>query len=385
MGKWMAENGLGMNPPFLQRNILRPPRRHRQKMPECECCSVRLVDVSLAGTTLVDADGKMLRCEARGYIRTVNGVLPVDIAVNDPIILFSCFDELFLYFFVEDAGKARMFHMTLFGCKNWDEKTHRAHEIGLFGKSGFVERGDECIEVRCRIENLRPQNAYHYRFTENRPHPKRMFRVSFLGNMCDVEKYQCVLCLKSWPGLGDLVNHTNICHYHYSCECRDQVLHIVPSNTEHAKDPQTTNDKFVDTEDAPIDAKRVKIPDISLEHNDQFAREGNTLLMTKKAAIPMLYRLKNYHPLIERESDALDHLEALSDHSTVRLGVLDSHDELAVVREWNRLQIIGDDPRGNLGRMIHRFGLTLEIIRLMEILYKNGVLDSREILSAVIQ
>lgn len=407
----MDENRLGMNPPFLLRNIYKQKRKYKQNILEKECCSISLTDI----------DERISECEIKGYVKTQNGIIPVKVDFKKPIVLFSCFDELKLYFYTVFEKKVRMYYLSVNGCRNRDQRHFKAYEMGLFGQSQFVVYSSQYINVKLRIRNLRPEKSYHYNISDNYDHVtaiKPRFNVKFREGLCSVDEFQCVLCLNMFNNLDELINHINFIHFSYSCKVDDNVLHVMPCDKQYRSSKDDINDiinsstKNLNADIYIIDKNdelkykhhdRSKIYDGSMDNvkrmknqcfskviktvisdhiTNLYSKGGKLFYFKKRNGKKIEYKLNNYYILIEKEYNTLNYLPSITDHSVSRIENNDS-DSFKIIKRWNSLRIAEDNNKGNLAIMICEFGICSGILNLIEILYTNSILNSSEIMESL--
>lgn len=360
MAGWFVENSMGAFPPFLQRNIKKYPEFYRKKTPEQECSSLEIVDLDR------DFDDYQIR----GHIKTPYAVVPIAIKMQDPIILFSCFDELFVYILASENTRTRLFFTKIVCCQSWNTEFFEAREVGLFGGGGA---GNDSLRIKCRIKNLRDTGTYHYNIVPPSKQRPGFFTVRFQGERHSIVQYTCVLCFLMFERAEFLVDHINISHHRHSCEYRDGVLSVcLRDEAGAAASPEGPSHG---TKKAKHDAGETRGA-AGLSPEERMV----SVLKNRKGGV-IEYGLKNYKMLIEREYDTQDYSHMLVKHAVADLA--GDEKELSVIEEWNRLRIANVDTKGCFAMLLRKFDLSMEIVRLAEVLYKKGVLNSRDILDAL--
>lgn len=268
MTDWLLEGSLGMHPPLLQRSVAKCPKSRRMKIPEPECSSIEVVDL----------DGDFDSYHLRGWIRSPHATIPVAVKMRDPIVLFSCFDELFLHIFASRNGTTRLFIARAVCCQSWSLGAIEAREVCLDDGCKF-----ESIHVKCKIKNLRCANAYHYNVSPSAAQ-EQVFAVDFMGTRRRVARYTCVLCFVRFANIGTLVDHISIFHGRHSCSRSGDVLSIAENPADE------TAIQLVE-----IPSKRIRCS----EEGPAAQREGVSMLRSR-GGHAVDYRLRNYKMLIEQ-------------------------------------------------------------------------------------
>jgi len=434
MSKWLIENRIGMNPPFLLKNIARTLQKTHCRLQEKDCCKF----------TLLEIPSVKAKIEIYGRIKTDGWSIPVSPALGKPITLFSCHDVIDLYFFLTQSKKVRLFRLELNCCKSWSTEILRAHEIGLFGIEQFIEEGNSFIEIRCKIENLRSPDDYHYNTPENilLTSSKKVIPIEFFNNRYSIMQYNCPLCFRNYEHANDLIYHINYQHLYYTCTKSNDILHFQPRCSEmpgeesHCTNKTSDGDKASDGDKTSDDGKASDIDKI-IEGFPIIKREKYKFTYLKKRDGKVYdYKLSNYYLQIDKEYRGLDYSESLANHLNLliehseepkndpgagmpkndsgagikRIASATSHssgnvsgntsthkidnakasskniasmDELELMKFWNREMLLSDDLQESLKSALEHFGLGACTIKLMDILYTKGLLDTREILSVI--
>lgn len=97
------------------------------------------------------------------------------------------------------------------------------------------------------------------------------------------------------------------------------------------------------------------------------------------------YTLKDYGLLIEREFDTLDYSDMLSKHLNTRIkehlfSMALTPKAYKLMKTWNECFIRTNKIEEALDEMISNYGITNEVMELIELIYTRGLLDSEEIL-----
>jgi hypothetical protein len=97
------------------------------------------------------------------------------------------------------------------------------------------------------------------------------------------------------------------------------------------------------------------------------------------------YTLQNYGLLIEKEFDTLDYSLMLATHLNLSLKEKSNFlkpEEYKIMKEWNFCKIKYSNSKKCLFKLLKKFGLSLEVIRMIDILYNKGILTSKDIIEA---
>lgn len=354
MAKWFIENMIGMDPPFLQQSVEHRPVVIKQKIPETECAEFKILGLS----------GQVPNLVIRGYIKSRERIIPIDPAIGKKIITFSCFDEIFIYFFSFKDREMEMYEMKFCCCNNWNVKEIKAYRKGLFGDEEFIETDTEYITVKCAISNLKSQSQYHYNINQEISLEKRYINFEFLNSTYKIQKYQCIFCLRIFKEQNELLNHVNIIHTYYSCECRNGSIRVCRLTA------YEDSDEDIFTRDVADSISRVFLVPCSNKH---------FLFMKNRDGRRFKYPLVNHGLLIEKEYDRLNYLNALASHSNSRALMSGQGVEAEVMRFWNTLRISSEDIKKNLKTLVNHFGLIDSVLKFLELLYKSGLINSQEI------
>lgn len=346
MTEWLMECVLGSRSPFIcrshrERIRCKPAVLSRHSIQQNECSSF----------TITAIDQNIVPFMIKAYIQSGDVIISCSPKLKEPIVLTNCYDTIILYIFTNCDGRLRLFAHSFSCCQNWTISSFFAHELGLFGCDSFMQKGTKSLEIQCEIKSLRPDNAYHYSaifpsyLSTNQP----TFSVSFNQQIFKVDKFNCILCLKPFEKIIHLINHINLQHYGYNCEYKSDILVIKPD----------TN-----TLKSELDSGMIK-----------FMKRRNTNRLN--------YKLRRHMPLIDREYNSLNYLEMLTEHSLQQIIYHENKKELEIMREWNKRRIENEDLVENFKSILKTYGLSRETLNLMEILYKGGLIDSKEILDAM--
>ncbi|ORD95530.1 hypothetical protein HERIO_2425 [Hepatospora eriocheir] len=92
------------------------------------------------------------------------------------------------------------------------------------------------------------------------------------------------------------------------------------------------------------------------------------------------YPLKTFKNQMEEEYNLVDSHKALSVHLNSRLNKKRLYDdEYFIMKRWNECMIKEKNPITALSIIFNEFGLILQTVKLMEILYERGVLNTKEL------
>jgi len=188
-----------------------------------------------------------------GFIIKKGTKIPITVINGVPNITFSCFDEIYLYFFEQTTQN--LFFSRFSCCKNWGTTKLIAHEVAWIGND--FSPSSNCIEVPLEITNLR--SGYHYNVSEVRSDDpkKHMSKMCFEIDSARflLEDYKCPLCLQlcshGHRSLDFIANHINLVHKRYSAEVKDCILQI--ACIRHKKDLKQTRRPFVGPQSKKIE------------------------------------------------------------------------------------------------------------------------------------
>lgn len=357
MAKWLLEQSLGHSSPFTCKSFRKEEKSlisscYRQQIVENECSSLEI--------TSIDSDEPIEFIYA--YIQNRGVTIPITLCVGKPLVLFSCYDQITMYFYTKRDSRLRMFCYTLQCCQNWHIGSFSALEAGFFGKKLFLETGNDSIKVYCTIANLRSEQEYHYRVIA--PGPAAItpptFSVNVKGQVCRVFKYQCALCLQPLSKLSMLITHINKQHTYYRCAYEDEILVI----------SKVQNDNCI-SDNEPEDSV--------LNKEISYIRRNKASEFKNKKALE--YGLIRYGCLINSEYERLNYTEILAEYSIQRLIFHPDPEEKSLMKAWNKQHLQSESIFENLKNIIATFGLSMSVLKLIEIIYVSGLLDSSELMA----
>ncbi|KAL6121674.1 hypothetical protein NUSPORA_01373 [Nucleospora cyclopteri] len=394
MSKWFLENQLGLNPPFLLKNIMHRNKNSkslkgilRSKIPEEECAKLTVLKIEAACEKI----------EFSGFIKNGREIIPVefykDIHSNEgiqsdknirTITTFSCFDQIHLFLYTFQHKRLRMFYTAFYCCQKWNTEEINMEEIGLFGTHSFVERGTNKITIKVKIENLR-ENGYHYNINGFINECKETFKLDIFDNKYNVEKFQCAFCLKKYLTIEELGNHINHAHLYYKCFMKKGILTIkkVTEEIEYQKEFLYINNGV----------RRSVLSEEELvgDHVNNYRIISSKYFTLKVKKYPFDRRLQ-----IEKEYDEINTSDVLAMHLNKRIKNVEKTKEITddktvviksvkeeIMKEWNRMRIKEQNIKKILKNIIEMFGIRKETCKLLEILYKQGVLNSIEIIQVL--
>ena len=369
MGKWYVENHLGLNSPFLLKNVISCSRRFSYKIDEKECAKVIIKSI--------ETDYKDI--SMKGYIKNENSYRYVDLMNRSSIITTSCFDEIYFYFYVQNEN-TKVFACKFNCCGSWGNKKLEANEILFFGENNFIEKGQNKIKISVKIENLR--EGYHY-YNGIEEKNGRNFNLKFLGDEFKVTEFQCIFCLKKYERMSELKGHINHQHLYFNSTYDYDTNTLIIEREKR---------NFVSTREFMFVSKRYKGRNAQItEYKNKEAqfkykkieevksrRKTYEIWWYKNYLIKVLqYELKS-HNQIEKEYRSLDFTTAVVEHVNGRLKeyMIKRDGSLEVMECWNRLKIEGKSKNEILEGILEKFGLNSNVLKLFEILYTQGVLNS---------
>ena len=100
----------------------------------------------------------------------------------------------------------------------------------------------------------------------------------------------------------------------------------------------------------------------------------------------MDYTLQNYGLLIEKEFDTLDYSLMSETHLNLSLKEKSNFlkpEEYKIMKEWNFCKIKYSNSKKCLFKLLKKFGFSLEVIRMIDILYNKSILTSKDIIEAL--
>lgn len=187
----------GLNPPFLVRNLEKSIYKTFNRCLESECAIFTILE-----NQEFQVDSKMT---ILAVIYTNHFHYTKRIALNDPLVVFHCFDEIQLFIYNGHS----LFSARLICCRNWDFK---------YLKAVNISNNSDSITISISIKNAKFQNDYHYNIVE-RP------MLPVILNGID-GKYQCPLCLVILPSAGSIARHAKYLHPKYLFEILNDVITV---------------------------------------------------------------------------------------------------------------------------------------------------------------
>lgn len=229
---------IGQNPPFLTRNNttgnnttgnstaenIHPITKICRKPKETECASFTITDSR--------------NMEMSGFINNRGTTIPITVRVSEPVITFSCFDEIHLFFYDLES----VYYTRFYCCRNWEIKTLKAVKIdfNLFTEEMLIPieivnlRDNSGTTSNNDIVNNRTNNnditknsiinnnilhGYHYNVNQSIAPDKYVIQMESKDMI--LTKYQCPICFRITPETDQLRRHIELIHPSYEIENGD--------------------------------------------------------------------------------------------------------------------------------------------------------------------
>ncbi|ELA42585.1 uncharacterized protein VICG_00337 [Vittaforma corneae ATCC 50505] len=220
----IAQMLIGHNPPFLVKNLIKHTRIACKNPIESECSYFCIQDNELTREMSIKA-----------FIHNRNTTISRTIRMNEPIVTFSCFDEihLFLYYipnqnlqiqainenqdqegettnnitsFKKD-NKCHVFYTKINCCRNWDRKQLKAVELD------FISRSNNYINIPISISNARKPNDCHYNVCQETS--SNTYTILMESQCIIFPCFQCPLCFRLFRNPSVMKYHINYLHINY--------------------------------------------------------------------------------------------------------------------------------------------------------------------------
>lgn len=320
-----------------------------------------------------------------GHIVNNRVKIPVAVQIGVPVIAFSCFDEIHLYF--TEPEKEKVYSVRFCCCRNWGVRSLRATEIPCLGSSGGCTNYSDFVEICIEITDLRSSREYHYNTSGCSNRPSETFTVQFNENRISLRAYECPCCYFRFDGLSALRDHLDLIHKRLDSRISNGELHLDTKEEANSVDIRRTSgaskssmpQKFSDAIGCCITTLSCHGTVASRQPSDPkdffYLKRRNTKLVE--------YHLSDYGLLIDREFDTLDYSMMVSNH--LNLGLEDrafqiDKIEYEIMRRWNYFRAGGSDAEACLYKVISTYSLSHLVAKLIGILYNRGILSSERIL-----
>ncbi|OQS55261.1 hypothetical protein EHP00_595 [Ecytonucleospora hepatopenaei] len=413
MGKWLVENQLGMNNILNLKNVHKCCKKHRFKCLERECCKVII-------KSIISPYGKFL---IRGYIVNENAMNPIDFSVSNSVYLYSCYSTLQLFLYTVNKEDKKVFFCETTVCGKWGEIELKARNLEFFGKSTFIEEGFEEIVVLVEVKNLKEniKTGYHYGTNiessdfsclPKNLHKEQTYTLLFLNEKYLVNDFKCIFCMRKFCCLQELNAHVNHQHLYFKSKIiedngikydEDHIdnrpnnneifyekhLCIEAADTEillskefvfYSKKYRGRNAQITNQLDKEAEFKYKKMEEISIKDKKY------EIMWHKNYLIKVLLYKYDDKSQIEKEYDNNDYSDALTKHINMRFDnfLIKNDGSRDLMEYWNKLKIeryeMCEDKNDCISEILYlvlkQFGISKNTLRLMEILFTQGVLTS---------
>lgn len=386
MDKWYIENHLGFNVPFLLNSINNPEKPHPIDIYKYKC---KILEKECAKVTILSISSSYKKIVVKGFIENDGIIIQIDLADTNSIILFSCYDELHLFFFstitLNNKEIKKVFTTSIFPCGNWGIKEIVAQELQIIQPT---TNPLEQIIIKINIENLR-YNEFHYLNSTiiNQNRTIKVINTVFNKYICKIPQYNCIFCFTNFSTLHILLNHINYQHLFYCAYYKDNNLIICPNKNScdinkefcfiHSR-YKGRNAQIIKNKNYLLTHKLKHIVIDTIEHND---KKYDILLFSTYLIKIRQYKF-DYALLIEKEYAKINTNTILSKHINSRFNqtyIIRDHKDL--MEYWNFLKIQSYKTKDILMMILNRFGLIQPVLELVEILFTQGVLTSVDIMN----